>query len=143
MTTQTDTTLTTAELFHAVDQKRTTLWDTAPISAPITARQYLILRCISEIQPCSQTQIVEVAGIDRSTVAEVIQRLVKSGHVTRRRNRNDSRAYDISLTAKGRAELTEARRTDATVNGALLNVLTNTEEKKLRRVLVRILGVGQ
>src|SRR5262249_4388106 len=42
-------------------------------------------------------------GIDRSTLAELVARMSKNGHLKRTRAKSDMRANTVSLTAKGRA----------------------------------------
>jgi DNA-binding MarR family transcriptional regulator len=41
--------------------------------------------------------------VSRSTMADVIRRLLVKGCVQRRRKRKDARTYSVTLTAKGRA----------------------------------------
>lgn len=68
----------------------------------ITARQLAILSTIADGDGASQADVVLRTGIDRSTVAEIIGRLVKRRLVSRRRSRHDRRAYVLGLTALGR-----------------------------------------
>ena len=49
----------------------------------------------------SQTGLVEQTGVDRSTLADVVRRLVKKGLLQRKRTRRDARMYAVRLTAKG------------------------------------------
>ena len=55
-------------------------------------------------------------GIDRSTLAVLVKRLVTAGYVRRRRSKTDARAYVVRLTDNGRKVLDanrgEAARTD-------------------------------
>ena len=44
-------------------------------------------------------------GIDRSTLADVVRRLVEKGLLQRKRTRNDARKYAVRLTPKGREAL--------------------------------------
>jgi MarR family transcriptional regulator, temperature-dependent positive regulator of motility len=49
----------------------------------------------------NQTQLVERTGIDRSTLADVVRRMLKKGLLQRRRTRDDARAYAVKLTGEG------------------------------------------
>jgi DNA-binding MarR family transcriptional regulator len=45
--------------------------------------------------------LVEKTGIDRSTLADVVRRILKKGLLQRRRTREDARAYAVKLTEEG------------------------------------------
>ena len=67
----------------------------------LTPRQYAILLTVSQNEGLSQTHLVEKTGIDRSTLADVVRRMLKKGLLQRRRTREDARAYAIKLTEEG------------------------------------------
>jgi len=66
---------------------------------------HLLHRVSQRADDPSQTDIVESTGIDRSTVAEMIRRMVKKGLLQRRRSRLDARAYVVRLTEAGQRAL--------------------------------------
>lgn len=84
----------------------------------VTAAQGMILDAIDRHQPCTQTKLVSATGIDRSTLADVVRRLVKAKLVTRKRRRDDTRAYDVTLTPKGEMALNLARKAAKAVDKA-------------------------
>jgi DNA-binding MarR family transcriptional regulator len=59
-------------------------------------------RAVAKKDGVSQTDIVNATGIDRSTTAELVTRLVKKGWLQRRRAKDDARAYAVRLTAAGK-----------------------------------------
>lgn len=67
----------------------------------LTARQYAILTTVSQNEGLSQTHLVERTGIDRSTLADIVRRMLKKGLLQRRRTREDARAYAVKLTDEG------------------------------------------
>jgi len=67
----------------------------------LTPRQYAVLLTVSQNEGLSQTQLVERTGIDRSTLADIVRRMLKKGLLTRRRTREDARAYAVRLTEEG------------------------------------------
>jgi DNA-binding MarR family transcriptional regulator len=95
----------------------------AAIADRLTPRQFAVLTVVAEREGASQTDITERTGIDHSTMAEVVRRMVKKGLVQRRRSRTDTRAYELRLTDEGRKVLQAAdpvaRRVDARVLDAL------------------------
>jgi DNA-binding MarR family transcriptional regulator len=68
----------------------------------ITESQYEVLSAVETYAPCSQTDLVMATGIDRSTLADVVRRLVKRGLLKRRRTKADARMYAVDLTPEGR-----------------------------------------
>ncbi len=74
----------------------------------LTTRQFAVLIAVSNNRDVSQTGLVQVTGIDRSTVAEIVKRLLKRNLIKRRRTRLDARAYAVRLTDEGEALLKSA-----------------------------------
>lgn len=78
----------------------------------VTAAQAQVLAALLESEGVSQTSLVGKTGIDRSTLADVVRRLLKQGFVSRKRTKEDARAYSVRLTPAGR---THARRVCETI----------------------------
>ena len=87
-------------LLHRASQSVTDLFSKG-IGSDLTPRQLTVLTVISQNEGCSQTDIVDRTGIDRSTVAEMVRRLAGKKILERRRSRDDARAYKIKLTKEG------------------------------------------
>jgi DNA-binding MarR family transcriptional regulator len=60
-----------------------------------------VLVTVSQNEGLSQTHLVERTGIDRSTLADIVRRMLKKGLLQRRRTREDARAYAVKLTEEG------------------------------------------
>jgi DNA-binding MarR family transcriptional regulator len=67
----------------------------------LTTTQYTVLVATAEKDGLSQQEIIDFTGIDRSTVSQVVQLLIRKGLVKRRRTRTDARTYAVSLTEYG------------------------------------------
>ncbi len=68
----------------------------------VTGSQSLVLLALAEKAGVSQTHLVEVTHIDRSTLADIVRRLVKRGVIVRKRSKSDARAYVLNLTEEGK-----------------------------------------
>jgi DNA-binding MarR family transcriptional regulator len=68
----------------------------------VTDTQAVVLVQFLQQDKVSQTAIVEATHIDRSTLADVVRRLVEKGWLRRRRSKHDARAYVVTLTEEGR-----------------------------------------
>lgn len=106
----------------------------------ITPRQFVVLAVVDAHPGASQTQVVEVSGIDRSTLAELVKRLIKGGHLKRRRAKHDARAYEVSITALGRKALKCAEDRAKNVEAVLLGSMSPTERETLMRQLAALIG---
>lgn len=67
----------------------------------LTPRQYAVLITVSQNEGLSQTDLVEKTGVDRSTLADIVRRMLKKGLLQRRRTKEDARAYAVKLTDEG------------------------------------------
>lgn len=67
----------------------------------LTPRQYAVLVTVSQNEGLSQTHLVDKTGIDRSTLADIVRRMLKKGLLQRRRTREDARAYAVKLSDEG------------------------------------------
>lgn len=71
----------------------------------VTARQLAVILVVAAERGLSQTRICELTGIDRSTLADIVRRLVKRGILARRRTKEDARMYAVGLTDIGESIL--------------------------------------
>jgi DNA-binding MarR family transcriptional regulator len=97
----------------------------------ITPRQFVVLENIAKREGLSQTDLVKCTGIDRSTMADIVRRLLQKRFVQRRRTKNDARAYTIALTPQGRAALNDAKSIATRVDKEFLSILSVHEAQEL------------
>ncbi|MBA2126176.1 MarR family transcriptional regulator [Hyphomicrobium methylovorum] len=88
-------------LLHRAGQCAAELFQLETAGETLTPRQYALLVVVANNEGLSQTQLVELTGIDRSTLADVVRRMMKKGLLQRRRTRDDARAYAVKLTELG------------------------------------------
>ena len=93
-----------------------------------TPRQYEVLHVVAQNAGLSQTDLVRETGIDRSTLADMIARMMKKGLLSRKRTKEDARANAVSITASGRKMLTAANAKVAKAERAALSVLPKTQQ---------------
>lgn len=90
----------------------------------ITQRQFAVLAAVAEHDGATQTDLVRLTGIDRSTMAEMAARLISKGLLERRRSPFDARANAVSLTEAGREALEVARPKMAAADARLLKLIS-------------------
>lgn len=96
-------------LLHRAEQCATDIFNRVAPDGILTPRQFAILAAIEAEQGLSQTGLVEKTGIDRSTLADIVRRMLDKGLVQRERTATDARAYAVSLTRKGANMLKKMR----------------------------------
>lgn len=68
-----------------------------------TPPQFAVLLAVCQAPGVSQAALVRSTGIDRSTLAELVRRMVDRGLLRRRRTPRDQRANALALTPAGEA----------------------------------------
>lgn len=90
-------------LIRRAQQLHLATW--ARIADPdITSTQYSILAVLERLGEASQRELGDEVDLDRSTIADLVQRMEKSGLITRRRAEADARRNVVTLTEFGAAE---------------------------------------
>lgn len=104
----------------------------------ITPSQATVLLALSGRDDPSQSDLVKDTGIDRSTMADVVKRLVKKGLVERKRRKTDARAYVLTLTHKGKEIAIRAGVADETLHKRIAR-----SAKGLEDALSALVGRGE
>ncbi|MDX2202712.1 MAG: MarR family transcriptional regulator [Hyphomicrobiaceae bacterium] len=104
----------------------------------LTPRQYAILAAVAATPDVSQTGLVEQTGVDRSTLADIVRRLVERKLLQRKRTKEDARMYAVRITAKGRAALSAMRPAASRVDTRILSVLKARERARFIASLAEI-----
>ena len=113
---------------------------TRSASIEVTAREYEVLAAVARTDGLSQTDIMADAGIDRSTTAELVGRLVRKSLLQRRRDKTDRRAYRVRLTDRGRAVLATAEPVSRSIETTLLQRLSPLQRSQLVEALKNIIA---
>lgn len=95
----------------------------------LTQRQYTLLQAVDQNDGASQSDLVRVTGIDRSTLADLVARLISQGYLQRRRTREDGRTNAVRLTASGRRVLKAAEPGAGDVDKQLLAAIPSRYRK--------------
>lgn len=98
----------------------------APLEDGLTRAQVQVLDAVKSHPLANQTQLVAVTGIDRSTLADIVRRLVGKQLLSRKRTKEDARAYAVKLTPDGTAALAAARKAIQPVDKALRPQILST-----------------
>jgi DNA-binding MarR family transcriptional regulator len=112
-------------------------------SRELTKQQFTLLCALEQNDGASQTTLVEITGIDRSTLAEMVRRMLQRGLLSRERTEEDQRANAIAISAAGRKALRAARNAADRAERALLDALPAQERLKFVKSLSQIASAAE
>lgn len=95
----------------------------------LTHRQFTVLLAVDNNDGKSQTELVKLTGIDRSTLADLVARLLAQGYLQRKRTKDDGRTNAIRITAIGKKMLKSAQPGADEVDRQLLSLITTADRK--------------
>ena len=104
----------------------------------LTPRQLAVLVTVANNEGVSQTGLVERTGIDRSTLADIVSRMLKKGLLQRRRTKEDARAYAVKLTEEGRRILRSSDPLAKKVDERILEALPSKQREQFIGLLLSI-----
>src|SRR5580658_1413645 len=110
-------------LLHRVLQLALDFHAEASGPAGLTQRQFTVLAAAGAADGVSQSDLVRATGIDRSTLADLVARMIAKGLLERERSATDARANTVRLSDSGRASLADGGRPAARSDARLLDLL--------------------
>jgi MarR family transcriptional regulator, temperature-dependent positive regulator of motility len=128
----------TGSLVRRAQQRHAAVW-LSEVSAEITSVQYAALEALQETPGVSQRQLGDQLDVDRSTIADLVARMVRNGLVERADDPVDKRSYVLFLTTAGKKQLATLRPRVEQVERILTARLTPAELAQLRHLLSALL----
>ena len=109
-------------------------------SIGLTPALFAILNVLGAREGAIQQQLSSDMAIDPSAMVKLINELESAALAERRRRPGDRRAWEVTLTPKGRRALERARRLVMQVQDEVLGGLTDAERRQLLTLLRRALA---
>jgi MarR family transcriptional regulator, temperature-dependent positive regulator of motility len=101
----------------------------------VTQRQYAVLAAVAAQEGLTQTDLVRSTGIDRSTLADLVARMIGKGLLARQRSTADARANTVNLTGPGRSALEAAKPRVAAADARIMKLLPTRKRDAFLGVL--------
>lgn len=127
-----------SHLLHRALQRALDLYGAAAGPDAPTQRQYAVLSAVEAEEGLTQTELVRATGIDRSTLAELVSRMIGKGLLARERSAVDARANTVRLTDEGRAALERAKPLAAAADAAILKLLASGKRDGFLNALAKL-----
>ena len=112
-----------SHLLHRALQRALDIYAETAGPTAVTQRQFAVLAAVAAREGLTQADLVRATGIDRSTLAELVARMLGKGLIARERSNEDGRANTVSLTDKGRTALAEAEPRAHAADQAILRLV--------------------
>jgi DNA-binding MarR family transcriptional regulator len=125
-------------LLHRAQQFASERFTTAMGGSKLTQRQFAVLHATGCEEGLTQTELVKRTGIDRSTLAELVARMVRYGLLERRKLPDDARANAVHLSETGRELLEAATLGAMDADQAILSALPKNKRANFLETLRRI-----
>ena len=106
-----------------------------------TPRQFAVLLSVHQNPGVSQTDLVRMTGIDRSTLTEILRRLGRRGLIRRERQAEDRRTNALHLTPDGLTAMEAAIDAVERAQERILEPIPAGERHAAMRVLERLAGL--
>jgi DNA-binding MarR family transcriptional regulator len=105
----------------------------------LTVTQISALTAVDSVSNPTQREVAELLGVNEAAIAEMVKRLIASGHLRRSRSRSDGRAWTLVLSDSGRRALSAARPAFTPTNTAIDERFSPSEIQALARSLDRVI----
>ena len=106
----------------------------------VTRQQIALLIALAKKPGASQRELVEETGIDKSTLKEMLGRMVTRDWVTRERDPEDNRAWTMRITPGGETLLAERIEAVAAAQREILAPLPEADRDAFVRCLRVLIG---
>ncbi len=127
-----------SHLLHRAQQLAANQSASALREAGITLRQFSVLSAISQEEGVSQSHLVQVTGIDRSTLADMAARMEAAKLIKRVASKTDARAKSLTLMAAGRKALQKAMPGVTEADTTLLSGLPASRRDAFLKALITL-----
>lgn len=128
----------TGHLFRRAQQLHLAVW-MRDVCAQTTSVQFAALTVLDQRPRASQRELGRELDLDRSTIADLVTRMVRRGLIERERDEDDHRRNVLALTAAGHEELVRLRPLVEAIEPTVTAGLSPSERDELRLLLHRVL----
>lgn len=107
-------------------------------AANLTQRQFTVLSAAAAVDGLTQNDLVRATGIDRSTLADLVARMLAKGLLQRERSATDARANTVRLSEAGREAMGSGAGAAAEADERLLALLSPKRRETFLKTLASL-----
>ncbi len=125
-------------LFQSIGKKWMKLVDCELLPHGITHAEARLLMLLYNNDGCAQDSLAEGAPVDRSNTGRALKKLERAGHIVRKRDEADARAFRIFLTDRGRELKNVLSSVQEKLESCITGGLSPAELKKLTSLMQKL-----
>ncbi|WKL57968.1 MarR family winged helix-turn-helix transcriptional regulator [Asticcacaulis sp. ZE23SCel15] len=127
-----------SHLLHRVLQIALDIYGSETGGSALTQRQYALLKALDGSEGLTQTDLVRATGIDRSTLADMVARMITKGLLAREKSVLDARANLVRLADDGVAALADMTPKVLAADEKILSLLAPPKRDSFVKLLRKI-----
>ena len=128
-----------SHLLHRVLQIALDIYNAEAGENALTQRQYALLQALDGAPDgLTQTELVHATGIDRSTLADLVARMLSKKLLARERSTTDARANQVRLAAAGKTALDEMQPRVLAADEKILSLLSAPKRESFVKLLRKL-----
>jgi len=127
-----------SHLLHRVLQIALDIYNAEAGEGALTQRQYAVLKALQGTEGLSQTDLVRLTGIDRSTLADLVARMLTKNLLRRERSATDARANLVQIAEAGQTALDEMEPRVIAADEKILSLLSPPKRDSFVKLLRKI-----
>lgn len=110
------------------------------VASGVKPPTYGVLRVVAQRGPVSQREVCDSLGTHASDMVEIMDIVEREGWVERRRDTEDRRRYQLTITPEGRRTLARYDAIAAAAEDEVLKPLTETERRRLVDLVSKVVA---
>ncbi|MFT4074948.1 MAG: MarR family winged helix-turn-helix transcriptional regulator [Asticcacaulis sp.] len=127
-----------SHLLHRVLQIALDIYNAEAGEDALSQRQYAVLKALEGTDGLSQTDLVKLTGIDRSTLADLVSRMLAKALVVRERSATDARANLVRIAEGGKTALTDMEPRVLAADEKILSLLSPPKRDSFVKLLRKL-----
>jgi DNA-binding MarR family transcriptional regulator len=127
-----------SHLLHRVLQIALDIYNAEAGEDALSQRQYAVLKALEGTDGLSQTDLVKVTGIDRSTLADLVSRMLAKELVARERSTTDARANLVRIAQGGTTALADMEPRVLAADEKILSLLSPPKRDSFVKLLRKL-----
>lgn len=127
-----------SHLLHRVLQIALDIYNAEAGEDALSQRQYAVLKALEGTDGLSQTDLVKVTGIDRSTLADLVSRMLAKALVVRERSATDARANLVRVAEGGKTALADMEPRVLAADEKILSLLSPPKRDSFVKLLRKL-----
>lgn len=100
----------------------------------LTFPKWIVIKAIKQNENIKASKVQEITSMDKATLSELINRLVKEGYINKEASKEDKRCFFLSTTAKVDSICSKALEIESSFDKKIKSILDDQDIKILKQL---------